>query len=123
MNYKKLKVWKKSHLITLTIYKLTSDFPDSERYGLISQMRRAASSVPMNIAEGAQSISDQMFIKHLGIARGSAAELEYQLILAKDLNFIEVERASKVLEELEEVLKMLNGLYKKIKEGKNTLRF
>ncbi len=68
-------------------------------------MRRAASSVPMNIAEGAQSISDQMFIKHLGIARGSAAELEYQLILAKDLNFIEVERASKVLEELEEVLK------------------
>lgn len=119
MNYKKLKVYKKSHQLTLEVYEKTSTFPKSEIYGLINQMRRAASSIPMNIAEGAQSISDQMFVKHLGIARGSSAELEYQLTLAKDLNYLNKADVEYLTKDLEEILRMLNGLMRSIKDSES----
>ena len=83
--YKELKVWQKSHELTLEIYQLTKIYPDEEKFGLISQMRRAAFSVPSNIVEGHSRRSQKEFKQFLTIARGSVDELNYFLLLSKDL--------------------------------------
>jgi four helix bundle protein len=87
-DFHQLKVWQKSHAAALAIYKATSSFPKEEMYGLTSQMRRAAASIPSNIPEGCGRDSQPQLAHFLQIAFGSASELEYQLLLARDLGFL-----------------------------------
>lgn len=116
MDYKELEVWQKAHEITLKIYKMTNEFPENERYGLTSQIRRAAYAIPMNIAEGKGSIYKKEYIRYLGIARGSASELEYQIILSKDLGYINEEQYKELMDENKRILKMLNKLIQALKK-------
>ena len=86
-DYRNLDVWRKAHSLTLSVYRLTATFPGSEKYGVVSQMRRASSSIPMNLAEGSGRSSDRDYARFVSNAIGSASELEYQLILAEDLGY------------------------------------
>ena len=113
-DYKKYTVWQKSHELVLDIYKVTHDFPKDELFALTSQMKRSSSSIATNIAEGCGRNSDKDFCRFLYIAFGSANELEYQIILSIDLNFIELEKGQKLLFQIEEIKKMLNGLITKL---------
>jgi len=88
-DYKKYDVWKLGHQVSLDMYKLSQSFPKEEIYGITSQMRRAAYSIPSNIAEGCGRESDAEFRRFLIISQGSASELEYFTILAKDLGYLE----------------------------------
>lgn len=108
---KELIVWQKSMELTKTIFSLTAQFPKSEIYGLTSQIRRAAISIPANIAEGQARHTTQQFIQFLGIA-GSLAELETLTILAESLNYINNSDSEKVLLDCAEINKMLFGLSK-----------
>lgn len=83
-DFKKLAVWEKAHRLTLAVYRASGSFPKDELYGLMSQIRRAAASIPTNIAEGSGRGGDRELVRFLHIALGSANELEYQLLLAKD---------------------------------------
>lgn len=116
MDYKELEVWQKAHKLTLKIYEITNDFPKHEMYGLTSQIRRAASSIPMNIAEGKGSIYVKSYIRFLGIARGSAYELEYQIILSKDIGYINEQQYRELTDKCKSIIKMLNGLIKSLKK-------
>src|SRR3954454_19137176 len=87
-SFKNLRVWEKAHLLTLDIYKSTGTFPREELYGLTSQMRRSSASIGANIAEGCCRKGDTELGRFLQIAMGSASELEYQLLLARDLEMI-----------------------------------
>ncbi|KOS07155.1 hypothetical protein AM493_14730 [Flavobacterium akiainvivens] len=118
-DYKNFLVWQKSHRLTLDVYQLVRDFPKEEMFGLISQMKRASSSIPMNIAEGCGRNSEKDFARFLVISFGSANELEYQIILSIDLKFISFEQGQKFLFQIEEVKKMLTGLISKINKTKN----
>jgi len=116
-DYKSLMVWKKSHNIVLEIYKLTKSFPKEELFGLAGQMRRAALSIPTNIAEGAGRGSKADFNRFLQISFGSISELEYELRLSKDLSFISEPDYSRNMILIIEVKKMLSGLIKSIKKS------
>jgi four helix bundle protein len=83
-----LDVFKVSHSLTLEIFEFTKTFPKGEKFGLISQMRRAAYSIPMNLMEGAHRLSSKEYRQFVGIAKGSAGEIKYQLLLVKDLKYI-----------------------------------
>lgn len=113
-NFQDLLIWQKSHSFTLLIYKITQKFPSSEMFGLISQMRRAASSVPFNIAEGCGRHSDADFRRFLVISSGSASEIDYQLILAKDLQYITVEEFKDLNLLITEIRKMLYALINRL---------
>jgi four helix bundle protein len=95
-NFKNYDVWKLSHRLTLNIYNITKDYPKEERFQIISQMQRAAYSIPSNISEGCGRKSDKEFNRFLQIALGSAHELEYFILLSKDLNFIDENTFQKV---------------------------
>jgi four helix bundle protein len=114
-DYRKLQVWQKSHLLVLQIYRLTSTFPADEKYGLTSQIRRSASSIPANLAEGSARGSDADFARFTAIAMGSAAELDYHLLLAHDLGFLETANYQACEQELSDVRKMLNSLNQKLR--------
>ena len=109
-NYKDLKVWEKAHSFTLKVYEYASQFPKEEMYSLTSQLKRSASSIPANIAEGCGRSSDKEFCRFLSISFGSANELEYQVILCADLSFIDFNKREELLLKIGEVKKMLNGL-------------
>jgi four helix bundle protein len=109
-----MKVREKSHQLTLEIYKITQGFPKDEQYGLTSQMRRSASSVPTNIAEGCGRGSNGDFVRFLQISMGSASELEYQLLLSRDLHLIENEQYQFLKTQVVEVKKMLGAFIKSI---------
>ena len=108
--FKDLQVWQRSRQLVSTIYKLTDSFPVKEQFGLSSQLRRAAVSIPSNIAEGHRRNSNKEFQNFLSIARGSLAEVETQLILAQDLKFISEKGTDAPLHEIEEIGRMINGL-------------
>ncbi len=114
-DYKKLIVWQKAHELTLKIYKATETLPKSEMYGITSQLRRASSSIPANVAEGSGRKSKNEFKQFLVIAAGSASEVEYYLLLAKDLNYIEQNIFTKLSQIVSEIRKMLFGLIEKLK--------
>jgi four helix bundle protein len=114
-NYRELIVWQKSIELTVEVYKLTSRLPDSEKFGLRSQMQRAASSIPMNIAEGHARQHKGEFIHHLSYARGSLAELETQLVLASKLEMIPRDDIKPVWTQADEIGKMLLAMIKKLK--------
>ncbi|NVN89607.1 MAG: four helix bundle protein [Desulfuromonadales bacterium] len=107
-DHKDLDVWKESIEVVTRIYSLTSSFPKEEMYGLANQMRRAAVSIPSNIAEGAARQTEKEFVHFLHVSLGSAAELETQLIIAEKLNF--VQEISSLLEMMVVLQKMLHGL-------------
>ena len=109
-----LDVWKKSIDLVTVIYKVTESYPKSELYGLTSQIRRCAISVPSNIAEGAARTSTKEFSQFLSIALGSIAELETQLIVSSNLNLLEKSDFNSLIESLITIRKMLTGLKKSI---------
>ena len=111
-------VWQKSIDLTVRTYELTRRFPAEERYGLTSQMRRAAASVPANIAEGQARRSTGEFLQSLGIARGSLAEVETFLTLSERLGLIRSEIRDNVLENCAEINKMLTGLMRSLSKGR-----
>ena len=113
-DFKQLKVWQKSHALVLRIYTATSTFPDSERYGLTSQMRRAAASVPANIAEGCARAGRSEFRQFLYVSAGSASELEYFLLLARDLRLITEKQHAALDGSLGEIRRMLTGLIQRV---------
>jgi len=113
--HRDLMVWKKSIDFVTKIYKLTERFPKTEMYGLTSQLRRAAVSIPSNIAEGSARDSDKELARFLNISRASAAEVETQLIISENLGYLETTN-NKLKEELIEILKMLTALINKIKQ-------
>jgi four helix bundle protein len=110
----KLIVWQKSHKLVLKIYEITKDFPKDELFGLTSQIRRASVSVPSNIVEGKARGSYKEYKRFLLMARGSLEEVKYQLLLAKDLYYIEESKYESILKIADEVGKMLNGLIGKL---------
>lgn len=110
----KLIVWQKSHELVLKIYGITKEFPKEELFGLTSQIRRAAVSVPSNIVEGKARGSNNEYNRFLLIARGSLEEVKYQLLLARDLKYISEEKYSEILRLADEVGKMINGVMRKL---------
>lgn len=113
--HKRLDVWNKSIDLTLDIYKLSESFPKSEVYGLTSQMRRAAVSIPSNIAEGAARQTKKEFINYLHMSQGSLSELDTQLVIASRLNYISMETYQEIENRIETISKMLTGLIKSLK--------
>lgn len=114
-DFHKLKVWERAHNLTLKIYETTKEFPKEELYGLTSQMRRAASSMPINIAEGCGRESKAETIQFLNIATGSASELEYELILAHDLDYLDDPECTELSGELGEVRRMIFAFIRTLK--------
>jgi four helix bundle protein len=114
-SYKDLIVWQKSIELAKEIYSITNSFPKSEIYGLVSQMRRSVISISSNIAEGYCRGSRKEYAQFINISFGSGAELETQIILSKSFNFVEIQNYKKAELLLEEIMKMLNVLLKKLK--------
>lgn len=112
--YEDLIAWKKSYEFTLAVYKATKNFPREEVYGLIAQMRRAASSIPANIAEGSMRQSSKEFQHFLRIARGSMAEMEVWIRLAYDLEYIDKNAYERLSSDCDEIGRLLSGLLKSI---------
>ena len=112
-------VWRAAHQLTLRTYAVTADFPRRELFGITSQMRRSVASIPTNIAEGSGRDGDGEFLQFLRIALGSATEFEYQLLLARDLEYINNQTYVSVLADLESIKKMLVGFMKAVQERKS----
>lgn len=117
-NFRELKVWEKSHKLTLDIYKATATFPRDELYGLTAQIRRSCVSISANIAEGCGRSGDPELSRFLQIAMGSASELEYHLLLACDLNFLNPSDHEQLLREVTEIKRMLTSFMKKLKSDR-----
>jgi len=113
-DFKDLRVWAKAHEMTLGVYRVTKQFPRDELFGLTSQMRRSASSIGANIAEGSGRRCDGDLTRFLHIARGSAAELEYHLLLARDLELIGKETFLSLTSQVDDVQRMLTGLIQQV---------
>ncbi len=113
-NYKELKVWQRSYQLCLEIYKITKKFPNEERYGLTSQIRRAAVSVPSNLAEGYGRKTTPEYIRFLYIAYSSNCEMETQILLSGDLGYIETGKLGILQEGIGEVERMLKALIKSL---------
>jgi len=113
-HFTELKVWQRSHALVLDVYRLTSNFPADERFGLTSQLRRAAASVPTNIAEGAKRTGRQDYARFLNIAQGSLSETEYLVFLSRDLGYMAPDRTMELLSEVSEIAGMLHALRKKV---------
>ena len=116
-NYQKLLVWQKAMDLTEDIYTITKKFPASELYWIVSQMRRCSLSIPSNIAEGWERNSDKLHTNFLHIAKWSAAELETQIILSQRLGFISHHEEQKLLQQTEEILRMLSWFISTIKKS------
>jgi len=109
-----LQVWQKAHLLALSIYKTAAGFPKTEIYGIVSQMRRAAVSIPANIAEGCGRGSQAELKRFMQIALGSATELEYQILLARDLGYINQDEHDRLIENICEIKRMLTIYHQKL---------
>jgi four helix bundle protein len=116
-SHRDLLVWQKSMSLVTDCYRLTECFPDRERYGLSSQLQRAAVSIPANIAEGNARRSTGAYINHLSIGTGSLAELETHLLIAANLGYIRATDCDPVLSKIEEVRRMLAGLIRSLEQS------
>jgi four helix bundle protein len=114
-DFRNLDVWQKAHLLALDVYRITRPFPTEERFGLTSQLRRASSAIPANLAEGCGRGSDADFGRFVQVALGSASELDYHLLLCHDLGYLSKETYQTLYEQTARTMRMLNGLL-------NTLR-
>ena len=113
-DFTNLLVWQKAHTCTIAIYQVTKHFPSEEKFGLISQIRRASISIESNLAEGCGRNSDREFARFVSIAQGSAFEVRCQLILARDLDYISREIFQSLQQQILEINPMLNALYQKL---------
>ena len=114
-DFRQLKVWQKSHQLTLNLYQITASFPRAETYGLTAQIRRAAVSIPSNLAEGCGRSGDAELARFCNIARGSASELEYQLLLARDLKLIQSDDYELLLQQTIAIKRMLTVFVRKLR--------
>ena len=119
-DFRDLKVWERAHQLTLRVYKVSAHFPREELFGLISQMRRCSASIGANIAEGCGKRGNNEFQRFLQIASGSASELEYHLLLARDLHFLSETDYLEMKNDLSALRKMLTSLLQKI-EGERVM--
>jgi len=113
-DFRELKVWEKAHRLTLQVYRITKDFPSDEQFGLTVQLRRAAASVPTNIAEGCGRDSERELARFMSIAARSVSEVEYQLLLACDLDYMQDETYRELNQQVNEVKRMLNSFIQKL---------
>ncbi|MBZ5721212.1 MAG: four helix bundle protein [Acidobacteriia bacterium] len=121
-NYQDLLVWEKAHRLTLSVYKGTRSFPNEERFGLTSQMRRSCASIPANLAEGCGRRSDGEMGRFVQIAMGSGAELSYHFRLARDLEFLTSDEYVRLDSDLSEIMRMLSSLSQKLKGALKAVR-
>jgi four helix bundle protein len=117
-DFKELKVWQKSHSLSLAVYKITRDFPKEELYGLTSQIRHACTSIPANIAEGCGRSGDVELARFLQIAMCSASELEYHLLLERDLGLLNESTYKPLAQETVEIKRMLTTLIQRLKASR-----
>ena len=109
-----LEVFKKAHRLTLELYQHTDAFPQTEKFGLVSQIRRACSSICANLMEGSHRINTGEFRQFVGIANGSVGELKYHILLAKDLGYVDIHTYQRFVLELDTISKMLRGLIRSL---------
>jgi len=121
-DFRDLRVWDRSHQLTLQIYAATTNFPKHELYGLTSQIRRCSASIGANIAEGCGKRGNNEFQRYLQIASGSASELDYHLLLSRDLRFLPEPEYRSLAKQLMEVRKMLTALLQKIETDRLTAK-
>lgn len=114
-DFRQLRVWEESHGLTLEIYRITKSFPKEEMFSLTSQMRRSASSVPTNIAEGCGRDSNKEYARFLQISMGSASELDYQILLSKDLGYINTSTYDPINDKIDKVKRQLAALLRKVR--------
>lgn len=114
-DFKELEVWVKAHQLTLAVYKVTQTFPRDELYGLTRQIRRSCASIPANIAEGCGRSGNAELSRFLQIAMGSASELEYHILLARDLSLLNSLAYDRLASDVTEVKRMLASFIKKLK--------
>ncbi|PWU07770.1 MAG: diversity-generating retroelement protein bAvd family protein [Terriglobia bacterium] len=114
-DFHELKVWQKSHQLTLAVYQTTTAFPREQLYGLTSQLRRCSASIPANLAEGCGRNGDAEFARFCSIAMGSASKLEYHLLLAKDLKLIKPKEHAELSQRTIELKRMLTALFQRLK--------
>ncbi len=114
-DYRELTVWQRSHALTLELYRVTKSFPKDELFGLVSQIRRAASSIPANIAEGCGRDGDAELKRFLNIALGSACEVDYFILLATDLDYLDAKQAEFLANESLQIRRMLGSFIQKLK--------
>jgi len=112
-----LRVWPRSHALVLEVYRVTRAFPQDERFGLTSQLRRAVLSISTNIAEGSKRKTNQEYCRFLNISEASLAETESLLMVSRDLGYVEIEKAKDLLAELNEIARMLNSLRTKVEKS------
>jgi len=122
LRFTDLKVWQRGHPLVLGVYRMTAGFPLNERYGLTSQFRRAALSVPTNIAEGSKRLTSQEYARFLNICEASLAETEYLLVISRDLGYVTPIMADKAFIEISELSCTLHGLRKKVESAGITTR-
>jgi four helix bundle protein len=115
--FTELKVWQQGHALVLELYPLPARFPADERFGLTSQLRRAAASVPSNIAEGSKKATNADYARYLNIAEGSLAETEYLLILSRDLGYTDAATVDPTFGRSAELARMLHALRRKVEQG------
>ena len=117
-DFRELKVWEKSHRLALAVYKATANFPKDELYGLTGQIRRSCVSVPANIAEGCGRNGDAELARFLQIAMGSASELEYHLLLSRDLGLVDTAIYEQLARETTEIKRMLTAFIQTLKANR-----
>jgi four helix bundle protein len=121
-DFRSLEVWQKAHRMTLAAYRVTKTFPSDERFGLTSQIRRAAASIGANIAEGCGRRGDAEFHRFLQMAMGSASELEYHLLLSRDLEYLDSANHKELTAEVTRVKRMLSSLIRTVDESREKAR-
>lgn len=112
--FRDLNVWQKSHDLVLKVYQMTKDFPSDEKYGLVAQLRRSASSIPTNIVEGFKRKSKKDYAHFINVADTSLEETKYHILLAKDLGYLKSENFDSLMVSCDEIGRMLHGLHKKL---------
>ncbi len=119
-DFRKIEVWQIAHQLTLSVYKITREFPTEERFGLTSQMRRSSASIAANIAEGCVRSSDSDFARFLYNSLGSASELEYFALLSRDLGYFDEARFELIASESQRVKRMLTSFIQRLKTAQPT---
>jgi four helix bundle protein len=116
-DFRTIKAWERAHQLTLAVYRATAAFPSDERFGLVSQMRRACSSIPTNIAEGCGRNTETELARFIDMATGSASEVEYQLLLSTDLGYLAQDQHQTLSAEVVEIRKMLLSFNKSLRQS------